>query len=172
MKKEISAHLLVLRKDNQEVLLTKRCDIPIWVIPGGHKEAEETLEEACLREFKEETNCTGVIDALVASYISEDKEIEKHLFIGHATGGLPLPTKESQEVTWFSVENLPPTLLLYERERIRTCLNFDGSPKKKVYKIHYYKEIRNQLQCPLHFINLIFNSLSYKIKVGLKFWLI
>lgn len=164
MEREISAHLLVLRKDNQEVLLTTRRDIPIWVIPGGHKEPEENLEEACLREFKEETNCTAAIDTLVASYISKDRKIEKHLFIGHMIGGVPSPTKESQEVTWFSVDKLPPTLILYEKERIQTCLNFDGSPRQKLYKINYFKEIRNQLQFPLRFINLIFNSLSYKIK--------
>ena len=160
MKKEISAHLLVLRKDNQEVLLTKRCDIPIWVIPGGHKEAEETLEEACLREFKEETNCTGVIDALVASYISEDKEIEKHLFIGHVIDGTPSPTKESQEVVWFPVSNLPSTLALYEKKRIQTCLDFNGSSKQEIYKIDYFKELANQLRFPLHLINLIINSLN------------
>lgn len=53
--------VIVIVNRRGEILLTQRFDPSIpsihmkWQLPGGKKERNETLEEACIREAKEET---------------------------------------------------------------------------------------------------------------------
>ncbi|EDO33399.1 predicted protein, partial [Nematostella vectensis] len=51
---------VVLQSSDNQVLLTRRAEhmrtFPsVWVPPGGHLESGETLNQACLRELREET---------------------------------------------------------------------------------------------------------------------
>ncbi len=54
MNSHHSAHLAVFN-DSKQILLVKRRDVPVWVIPGGTGEKEETPLQTALREFTEET---------------------------------------------------------------------------------------------------------------------
>jgi 8-oxo-dGTP pyrophosphatase MutT (NUDIX family) len=45
----------VFDKSRNKILLVKRRDIPVWVIPGGRVEKGETSERAAVRETKEES---------------------------------------------------------------------------------------------------------------------
>ena len=50
-------------EDNYQVLLIERGNEPFkgkWALPGGFLDMDETLEEAVVRELKEETNISGV----------------------------------------------------------------------------------------------------------------
>ncbi len=50
-------------EDNYQVLLIERGNEPFkgkWALPGGFLDMHETLEEAVVRELKEETNISGV----------------------------------------------------------------------------------------------------------------
>ena len=53
-----------------KVLLVKRRDIPVWEIPGGAIDKNETAEIAILREIKEETGIDAIIEKKVALYSS------------------------------------------------------------------------------------------------------
>src|SRR5262245_15673672 len=46
---------IILSSDQTHVLLIKRRDVPVWVLPGGGVELNETFEEALTREILEET---------------------------------------------------------------------------------------------------------------------
>lgn len=46
---------LVFNKKGNKILLVKRRDYPIWVMPGGGIENDETLEKAVVRETFEES---------------------------------------------------------------------------------------------------------------------
>ncbi len=41
--------------DSDRVLLTYRTDVPVWILPGGGVEPCESLEQAVVRETREET---------------------------------------------------------------------------------------------------------------------
>ena len=50
-----SCHVALFRNNKQEILLTLRRDYPVWVMPGGRKNKDETNEETAVREVFEET---------------------------------------------------------------------------------------------------------------------
>ena len=159
----ISAHLLAFRRAKKEILLTQRNDIPMWVLPGGYKEPKETIEEAVVREVREETGYEGKITNLAAVYESKDGKIKKYLYIGEIVGGSPRTSPETRQVRWFDIDKLPAGLTLYERQRINDCLNFGGNVVYREYKIDYFREVLNQLKHPLFFLLLLFNAVKSKI---------
>jgi len=53
--KNHSVIAVVFTKNRQEVLLIKRRDVPVWVLPGGGIEKDETALGAIIREVKEES---------------------------------------------------------------------------------------------------------------------
>src|ERR1700724_4242082 len=50
-----AALTIVTTPNHNKVLLVKRNDVPVWVIPGGGVDNGETIEEAARRELQEET---------------------------------------------------------------------------------------------------------------------
>lgn len=61
----LTVDALVFRKDKQitEILLIRRRGKPFkdcWAFPGGFIEEDETVEEAIVRELKEETQLEGI----------------------------------------------------------------------------------------------------------------
>ena len=66
-KIEIAVAALIFNKDNQ-VLLIKRKDNSYWALPTGRMERGETLEEAVIREIKEELNLKIRVKYLVGLY--------------------------------------------------------------------------------------------------------
>lgn len=53
-KRHFTASALVINKE-KKVLLVNHRKLGVWLYPGGHIEANETPDEAVLREVKEET---------------------------------------------------------------------------------------------------------------------
>ena len=45
----------ILTNNQNEILLQKRSDFDAWGLPGGALEFGESAQEACIREFLEET---------------------------------------------------------------------------------------------------------------------
>jgi 8-oxo-dGTP pyrophosphatase MutT (NUDIX family) len=60
---ETSSGGVIYRQDagEYEVALTQTSRGPMWCLPKGRVEADETLEQAALREVREETGLTGRI---------------------------------------------------------------------------------------------------------------
>lgn len=61
----------VIAVRDKKLLLIKRAVDPgkgLWSLPSGFIDPDETAEEACLRELKEETGLTGEISELLGVY--------------------------------------------------------------------------------------------------------
>jgi 8-oxo-dGTP diphosphatase len=59
------------------ILLVRRGRAPFrgrWALPGGFVEAQETVEQAVLRELREETGLRGRIAALLGVYSGPDRD--------------------------------------------------------------------------------------------------
>ena len=55
----------VLVNDQDEILLQKRSDFKSWGLPGGAMEFGESCQEACVREFLEETGLKVKVKSLL-----------------------------------------------------------------------------------------------------------
>ena len=107
---EESVNGIVFSDDRKEVLLTKRRDVPVWVLPGGGIDAKESPEEAVIREMEEETGYQVTIIRKVAEYTPLNRLARfTHLFECAITDGKPTLTSETQGVGFFPIDHLPPT---------------------------------------------------------------
>jgi ADP-ribose pyrophosphatase YjhB (NUDIX family) len=124
--------------DQGRVLLIQRGQPPLagyWSLPGGGVETGERLEDAIVREVKEETGLDVATDpiATVFERVMPDSEgtCEYHYvlidFYCRILRGEPHAGSDSQSVGWFGINSLD-NLLMTEgtREVIRAC--FEKSP--------------------------------------------
>ncbi len=101
---------IIFNKKN-EVLLIKRRDIPVWVLPGGGIEERETPEQAVIRELFEETGYTTQIVRQVAKYFPYNKLTRvTYFFECEILSGKPYRGPETKDVEFFSLNNLPKYL--------------------------------------------------------------
>ena len=116
VQKEVSAGGVVYRRnaDRIEVVLasrrTRRGDLA-WGLAKGGIEEGETLEDAAVREVREETGIAAEIEASLGDtryfYVWETTRIRKtvHFFLMRATDGDPEPRDdEMEEIRWFPLE--------------------------------------------------------------------
>ncbi len=116
VQKEISAGGVVYRRDADqiEVVLasrrTRRGDLA-WGLAKGGIEEGEAMEDAAIREVREETGYTAEIEASLGDtkyfYVWEDTRIRKtvHFFLMRCTGGDPSERDdEMEEIRWFPLE--------------------------------------------------------------------
>ena len=121
----------LVRNEKGEILLVKRGVEPgleKWALPSGFIEIEETPEEACLRELKEETGLEGEIIRLVGVYSQKSQVYKKVLIVGFevkAHGHLS-PGSDSLDAKYTPLEDIPEIAFSSHREIIR-----DGLHKEK-----------------------------------------
>ncbi|HUG56391.1 MAG TPA: NUDIX domain-containing protein [Candidatus Limnocylindrales bacterium] len=80
-----------------------------WSLPGGLVEADETTEEAALRETEEETGFRVALDGLLATWMRPGFPILVVVYRAHIVGGrLAVQASEASEAAFFPKEQLPP----------------------------------------------------------------
>lgn len=103
---------IILR--NNEILLVKREFPPFknyWAVPGGFVEANETAEEAVVREAYEESGMKVEVLSLIGVYSDPERDLKRGT-IAIAFLVRPLSRKirgsiETNEVKWFKLNKLP-----------------------------------------------------------------
>ena len=98
------------------IVLTKRNDLPVWCLPGGHVESGESLVEAAVREVKEETGLEIKITRLVGIYSRPHWFDGNHdiVFAAVPVGGqLKADQVETVEIGFFDRSALPEPLLAW-----------------------------------------------------------
>ncbi len=138
-----SAGGVVLRRggDALEVLLCGRSADNLWVLPKGTPEADETLEQAAVREVREETGVEVELRSTLGDiryWFSRPQEGVRYLktvrhFLLRPVGGDPsLHDHEFDDVRWFPVQQALK-LLTYENEAriLRRALDLAGDDKEE-----------------------------------------
>lgn len=96
---------------NGRILLVRRANQPgygLWSMPGGYVDRGEVVEEAAVREVKEETGLSVEIDLLLGLFCEAGHPVMVAAFVAHEVGGGLRPGSETLEVGFFSLDDLPP----------------------------------------------------------------
>ncbi len=99
---------IVFDDTHTHVLLIQRRDIPVWVLPGGGIEKEESPEQAACREVVEESGLQVEIVRKIAVYEPRNKLAQRtHFFECRVIGGEISTGEESRGVRFFPLDQLP-----------------------------------------------------------------
>ena len=98
-----------------EVLLVRRRNKPdagLWGYPGGHVEAGETVQQAAIRELREETSIRAeagpVLRGIDLIRRGADGALMHHFYLVavlcHYDSGVPVAADDAQEAQWVSLD--------------------------------------------------------------------
>ena len=139
MRVTVDIVIFTIRQGRLHVLLVRRGAPPFqgrWAIPGGFVREEEALEEAAVRELREET---GVKDLYLEQLYSfgdpkrdpRGRVVTVAYFALIASDQVPLEAgTDADAAAWFPMEALPPlafdhgAILKYSHERLRNKLEY------------------------------------------------
>lgn len=115
----------VIIKDGKILLIKRRSTVfaGTWVLPGGGVEYGETVEQAAVREAKEETGLDIEIVKLLNVYSDPKRDPRFHsvstAFICKVNGGTLLKeTDESTDAKFFSPEELKDLQFGFDHKQI------------------------------------------------------
>lgn len=103
-----------LVEEQGRVVLVKRGVAPragYWCLPAGYVEADETAEEAAIRETREEAGLDIAVDDLLGVYSFGGGDFPRGVLIVYSSqriSGAPRPGDDAVEAAFFAPDELPP----------------------------------------------------------------
>lgn len=103
-----------------------------WVLPGGGLEEGETLEEAALRELKEETSMNATIEEKAMDFI-DDRGDRHVLFLCNYLSGEPKLDENSTEAQntdqsyipqWVDIKRINDLVIYPVKQKEYLCKNY------------------------------------------------
>lgn len=115
---------VIVLNNNQQILLVKRKDVPLWDLPGGRIDPGETAEAAAVREVLEETGYSATLSAKIGVYQRPKFQDEQHVFFASITGGQAIVNgTETARLKWFSPQRLPLFMVPNRKRQIKDFVN-------------------------------------------------
>ena len=113
----VTVDIILFAKENDEVsvLLIQRNNPPfenMWAFPGGFVDIDETLENAALREFEEETGITGIELKQFYTVDTVDRDPRQRTISVVFTGYTPSKNifyaadDDAKNVSWFKINEI------------------------------------------------------------------
>lgn len=122
----------VIRDREGKVLLVKHSYAHLnWELPGGAVEAGESIQDAVVREVREETGLNVEVDHLAAVYDERDDDYLQLVFACHARDADAVPRSDHDENTdcgFWAVEALPRPISDYTIRRIHAVVSGRALP--------------------------------------------
>lgn len=113
----------VVLDEQKRILLAHRRDMDFWDLPGGDMELGELPTDAAIRETKEETGLDVTVGRLFAVGVTPEKVVG-FCFYCDVVGGTIATSDESDDVRFFSINELPENLLPRKRAVIQLALKY------------------------------------------------
>lgn len=110
----------IITNDCNKILLVKRQDYPLWDLPGGKLEQNETFIECAIREAYEETGFQINVNYKIGTYLRPKFNDTQHIYHGKIIGGkATVNTSETKELKWFDKNRLPINMIPNRRKQIK-----------------------------------------------------
>ncbi len=111
---------IIIETDHGRILLIKRKNEPIgWALPGGFVDYGESLENAAIREAKEETSLDVTLIKQLHTYSTPDRDPRQHtistVFIAQGQGKAQA-ADDAAEIGFFTKDNLPDSIVFDHRQ--------------------------------------------------------
>lgn len=114
-----TAAMCILYDKEKGLLLERRADNGMWCVPGGAIELGETLEQALAREVREETSLAiadpVLFDVQASVHMVYPNQDEVYytdvVYIVEKYAGALKPDRESTELKWFGLDELPDKIM-------------------------------------------------------------
>lgn len=119
--------------EDKKILLIKRKNSPFrgkWALPGGFVDYGERVEDAVLREVKEETGLDTIIENLLGIYSDPKRDPRGHtvsiVYLLSVKGGTLKGSDDALLAKFFEIDAMPP--LAFDHKKII---------KEATYTLHY-----------------------------------
>lgn len=121
---------IIIELKDRGIVLIKRKNYPLgWAIPGGFVDYGESLEDAAVREAKEETGLDVTLIRQLHTYSRPDRDPRHHaittVYIARATG-IPAAADDATEIGIFSRDHLPSPLVFDHGEILADYFRIEG----------------------------------------------
>ena len=126
-KNPVPAVDLIIEIEGQGLVLIERLNPPPgWALPGGFVEVGESLEQAAIREAKEETCLDVELLGQFHTYSDPNRDPRMHcistVFVARATG-TPKAEDDAKSVAIYPKDQLPDVLAFDHRQILKDYLN-------------------------------------------------
>ena len=129
---------IILNPEQTEVLLVKRADVPVWVLPGGGVEAQESPDAAVVRELKEETGFEVDIVRKCAEYSPVNAlSAPTHVYICRIRSGKTCLSSETKAAAFHPLAKLPPAFFHPHAIWLKEALTLNDMIRRPLNEISY-----------------------------------
>ena len=113
---EIDSRLVMIRRANQPGL-------GLWSFPSGYVDRGESVEDAAIREVKEETGLDISVTGLLGVYSGQASPIVLVVYTGRVDGGDLSPGHDADEASLYAPSDLPELAFQRDRQIIKQWLS-------------------------------------------------
>ena len=160
MKQAVIA--VIFDESRSHLLITKRRDVPVWVLPGGGVDNNETPEEAIVREVWEETGFRVHILRQVGFYTPINSLTEPTtIYECKIIDGLLRMNNEISDVGFYPLSSIKKQLFIIHNEWVEDALlNLSTPLHKEIRSVTYLNLFCYFLCHPSLVIRYAFNRFS------------
>ena len=126
---------IIIEQEEGVVLILRRNEPRQWAIPGGFCDYGESLEEAAVREAREETGLEVELIEQFHTYSDPRRDPRQHnittVYIARSTGGTLKAQDDAQEIGVFTEGELPPQLAFDHDEILQDYFLYKKNGQRK-----------------------------------------